>query len=125
MSFATLETDKVLITIVNDTIFRVHVKDNVELSLHDLDVNYHFFIENRKNKKVPFLIVMGKGATSEKGALEKFREKNRLELKEKEAFVLSTLPHRIMASLYIKFSKQNHPTKIFSNEKDALKWLKK
>ncbi len=47
-----------------------------------------------------------------------------MKIKRKEAIVVSTLPHRIMANLYVGLTKRSHPTKIFSNEDDAIKWLK-
>lgn len=124
MSIPTLETEKVHLSFIDNSFFRVFVKENVELDLNDLDANYFFFKEHIPKEKVPFLIVFGKGATTVKGADERFTEKGRLEMKKKEALVLATLSHRIMANLYIRFVKPNHPTKIFSNENDAIEWLK-
>ena len=123
MTTPSFETDKVSITVINNGIYRVIVKENVELDLADLDTNYFFLREHIKSDKVPFLIIFRKGSTTAKGALERFKEKGRLDMKKKEAFVLSTLPHRIITNFYMKFSKQNHPTKIFSNEIAAIKWL--
>lgn len=118
------ETEKVHVSLLDDNIFRVLVKNDVELDLDDLDKNYFFFKEHIPAEKVPFLIIFSKGATTVKGANERFTEKGRLSIKSKEAFVIETLPHRIMANFYIRFTKPNHPTKIFSNELDALKWLR-
>ena len=115
---------KVLITLLEDNIFRVLIKKDIELNLEDLDTNYIFFREHLPDKKVPFLIIFSRGATTVKGANELFSAKKRLGIKTKEAFVIETLPHRIMANFYIRYTKQNHPTKIFSNETDALLWLR-
>lgn len=123
MTTTIFETEKVHISILNNGIYRVLVKEDVELDLADLDASYFILKERIKDEKVPFLIIFSKGATTVKGANERFRDKGRLNLKIKEAFVLSTLPHRIMANFYVKFSKPHHPTKVFSNENEALNWL--
>ncbi|MEJ6615897.1 MAG: hypothetical protein QNL61_03185 [Crocinitomicaceae bacterium] len=124
MSEPTLETNKVKITLLDNEIFRVLVKENVELEISDLDNNYFFFKEHVSAEKVPFLIIFGKGATTAKGAADTFNGMGSLKMKKKEALVLATLPHRIMANLYLRFSKPTHPTKIFSKEEDAIVWLK-
>lgn len=124
MNKPSFETEKVHVSLLEDDIFRVFIKKDVELDLEDLDNNYFFFKEHIPKQKVPFLIIFSKGATTVKGANERFSEKGRLDIKTKEAFVIKTLPHRIMANLYIRFTKPNHPSKIFSNEADALKWLR-
>lgn len=124
MKKPSLETDKVHITILDDNIFRVLIKNDVELNLEDLDRNYFFFKEHMTEKKALFLIIFSKGATTVKGANERFTAQGRLDIKTKEAFVIETLPHRIIGNFYIRYTKSNHPTKIFSNEVDALKWLR-
>lgn len=120
-----LETEKVHITILDNSVFRILVKEDAVLDVADLDKNYLFFLEHKTEPKALFLIIFSKGATSEKGTTEKFFESGRMKIKRKEALVLATLPHRIMANLYLRLTKQSHPTKIFSNEIDAIKWLKK
>jgi hypothetical protein len=119
-----LETDKVHITLLDNSVFRILVKEDAKLDVNDLDRNYFFYLEHKTEPKALFLIVFEKGATTEKGATEKFFEKGRMKIKRKEAIVVSTLPHRIMANLYVGLTKRSHPTKIFSNEDDAIKWLK-
>jgi len=118
-----LETDKVHITLLDNSIFRILVKEEAKLDIEDLDKNHSFFLEHKIEPKALFLIVFKNGATTEKGATEKFFEKGRMKIKRKEALVIATLPNRIMANLYVGLSKRSHPTKIFSNEEDAVKWL--
>ncbi len=119
-----LETEKVHISMLGNTIFKIVVKEDARLDVDDLDLNYFFFTKHKTEPRALFLIIFNKGASTEKGATEKFFEKGRMKIKKKEALVLATLPHRIMGNLYMRLSKKSHPTKIFSNEEDALKWLK-
>lgn len=123
MNNSELKTDKVHITILANSIFRILVKEDAILDVTDLDKNYFFFLEHKTEPKALFLIVFSKGVTTEKGATEKFFESEQMKMKRKEALVLATLPHRIMANLYMRLTKKSHPTKIFSNEDDAIKWL--
>ena len=81
MKKPSLETDKVHITVLEDEIYRVLIKNDVELDLDDLDSHYLFFQKHLVEKKVPFLIIFSKGVTTVKGANEKFSAKVRLDLK--------------------------------------------
>lgn len=41
-----------------------------------------------------------------------------------EALVIKSTPLKLVGNFYIKFNKPSRPTKIFTNEDDAVKWLK-
>ena len=45
------------------------------------------------------------------------------ELKAAEAFVVSSLSNRIELEFYTKMTKTVYPTAVFSEEKEAMKWL--
>ena len=122
MSAPTFETDKVLITLIEDSIFRVFIKKHAKLDLADLDANYFFFKEYIQDKKIPFLVVYDKNATLVKGLTEKFNENGPANRTKKEAIVISSFSRRLRA-LFLS-NKSNHPTKLFSNEVEAIKWLK-
>ena len=123
MALPSFETDKVHVTMLGDSLFKIFIKNDVELGLDDLDKNYDFFKEQLKEQKGLFLVVFGRGAAMEKGATEKFSEKTRQSIKVKEAFVITTLPHRILGNLYLRVNKPSHPTKFFTTENDAINWL--
>jgi len=40
------------------------------------------------------------------------------------AVVVDSLPYKLIANFYLKFNKPKRPYKVFSNEEDAIKWLK-
>lgn len=40
-----------------------------------------------------------------------------------DALVVKSLSHKILANFYLKFNKPTKPSKIFTNEVDALEWL--
>ena len=123
MALPSFETDKVHVTMLDESLIRVFIKSDVELDLNDLDKNYLFFKDQLVDRKGLFLIVFGRGAAMAKGATEKFSEKTRQSIKVKEAFVITTLPHRILGNLYLRVNKPSHPTKFFTTENDAINWL--
>ncbi|MDO9000283.1 MAG: hypothetical protein Q7W45_11005 [Bacteroidota bacterium] len=44
-------------------------------------------------------------------------------LKLAEALLINSLAQRIMANFLIKFNKHHHPSKVFTREEAAVKWL--
>jgi hypothetical protein len=44
-------------------------------------------------------------------------------LKLAEALLINSLAQRIMANFFIKFNKHHHPSKVFTREETAVKWL--
>ncbi len=42
---------------------------------------------------------------------------------ESEALLIKSLPQRIMANFFIKIGKHHHPSKVFTREEAAVKWL--
>jgi len=40
-----------------------------------------------------------------------------------DAFVVITLAHKLLANFYIKYNKPQHPTKVFSDNDTAMKWI--
>jgi hypothetical protein len=44
-------------------------------------------------------------------------------LKLAEALLINSLAQRIMANFFIKFNKHHHPSKVFTREEAAVKWL--
>ncbi len=57
-----LETDKVHITLLDNSVFRILVKEDAKLDVNDLDRNYFFYLEHKTEPRALFLIVFKKGA---------------------------------------------------------------
>ena len=41
-----------------------------------------------------------------------------------DAFVMKSLPMKLIGNFYLNFNKPSKPTRIFSNRKEAISWLK-
>ena len=57
------------------------------------------------------------------GVIEYLVSEERIRLISADAFVLTTLQQRLEAKLYTRLKKPAVPTKFFSSETDARKWL--
>lgn len=119
-----IERDKAIITRLEDGIIKVEVRDNIEFNEADLDDNYRIYLDIKTQERVPFLVIFGLNSFAQSATRLKFADKKRARIKLKEALVLTSLAHRLIAQFYINYHKPNHPTKIFSNERDALIWLR-
>jgi len=76
------------------------------------------------NKKSPILHVLGKYMNVTKEAREFGASPEGLEFSLAEAFVFTSLPHRIIANFYLNINKPNVPTKFFKTKTEAEVWLK-
>lgn len=117
------ESGKYKISILNDAIVRVEIFRNTEVILEDLDRNFKIYESFLNGRKMPFLIIFGEFSMANRDVQKKFADSKRSQIKLMEAYVIHSLPHRIMGNFHIKFFKPEHPTKIFNKEKDAIAWI--
>ena len=118
-----IETEKCVITILENGIIRLETKENVTLNENDLIEIENFYTKKLKVEDGLFLIVFSKGLRGDKTTKKRFVEERRQNLKKAEAIVMNNIDHKIEASFYLKQKKANHPIKTFDNEKDAIFWL--
>lgn len=75
------------------------------------------------DKKVPILQVLGKYMNFTKEAREFSVTEKGIKNVLVNAFVLDSLPHKILANFYLKMDKPPVPTKLFSTRDEALGWI--
>jgi hypothetical protein len=86
----------------------------------DLIINYRSILVN---KKAPILHVMGKYMNVTKGARDFSASPEGLKYSLAEAYVLTSLAHKILANFYVKFNKPKVPTQFFTTKEEATVWL--
>ncbi len=77
------------------------------------------------DKKVPILQVLGKYMNFTKEAREYAVTKKGLKNILVSAYVLDSLPHKILANFFMKINKPPFPTKFFATRKEAEEWILK
>lgn len=121
----TIKTKVGKISLVKNCIVRVEGNPDIHIELEDMFENDKAFKKILKGKKdAPFLVIFGENAGISEEARTYFGNKERSQIKRAEALVTPQLHHKLIAKSHLYFRKPSYPTKIFSNEKEALKWLK-
>lgn len=119
------ESDRWKISTLDNTIVRVEIKRHTEVSMDDMDRNFKLYQSFLNGRKLPFLVIFGEFSMANREVQKEFAKSQRGKIKTCEAYVINSLPHRIMGNFYIKFAKPAHPAKIFGNEEEATEWLLK
>ena len=74
--------------------------------------------------KIGVIHVAGTSTTIDENVREYIAERSRNGEKFAEAFVIKNLNQRILANFYLRIFKPGCPTEVFSNETDAIRWMK-
>lgn len=120
-----LKTKVGTISLLKNGIIRVFGNSDIHIELEDMFENDKAFKKILKNKKdAPFLVIFGENASISEEARIYFGNKERSKIKRAEALVAPQLHHKLIAKSHLYFQEPSCPTKIFSEEKEALKWLK-
>lgn len=119
----TIEIDCATITLRDDGIMHVHVKIEYSLEIEQGIQIVEARNELAKGVSYPLLY------TAEKLMIPSNEVRNYLATEERakfiiaDAFVIQSLPQRLMARLFKKLNNPVRPVEIFENEEDAIKWL--
>lgn len=108
-----------------DSILEVIFADNALLDVEQCDELITSYTSILGDKKVPILHIFGKYTEATKGAREFSASPRGLKHSLVEAYVLSSLPHRLLLNFYIKFNKPPVPTKFFRTKQEAVTWIRK
>jgi len=122
--FVKIQRDFGTIELLESEVCKIVFKDGIELKTSDLEQIHRDYLHIFEGKKYPILIVTGRDSNATHGARD-YSAKKMEGLRTAEAFVCTTVYHKLLASLYYTLNKPSHPVKIFDNEAAALAWLKK
>lgn len=111
------------ISLREDGIVEVYFKNNTELNLtvcKELSQAYDSLLEE---KKYPLLHFSGDYVSVTNEAREYSVSERGLQYSKAEAYVFTTLGHRLIANFYIKINKPSVPTWFFKTKEAAVEWL--
>jgi hypothetical protein len=117
------ETDKFKVTLVSNQYFYVEVKNDAEFEVEDLVLLVQYQKEIGNGNSFPVLIYPSKTATTNSDLIRYMAQKNSLPYTLADAFVLTSVPQKILARLYFRVIPPERPVKFFSKKEDALEWL--
>lgn len=81
-------------------------------------------VELGEGKKYPMLFTVTKLVTPDEDAREFMASEERHEIVEADAFVIKSLPQRLIGNFYLRINRPPNPTKLFQDEDSAVDWLR-
>jgi hypothetical protein len=113
-----------LIRLRADGILELHTSDEHVYEIEDVKENVAAFGKLTENKKVPVMIIGGSFTSLSNEAREYMASEESLKYSLCEAFILTSLPQKLLINFYIKINKPLVPTMVFSNNYKAVNWLR-
>lgn len=124
-AFEKIELKKTIHTLIAPGIIRIDGKSGVHIDYEDVLEMREANLKLSGNK--PFCTIMNGDEhfhTYSKEAKEMLASSEYCKLRKAAAFVLSNLAAKMLVTFFLKVNKPSSPSKVFSNEKDAIEWLK-
>lgn len=115
---------KARISLRSDGIGSVVFRQHSEILVKDQEEMNELIQELTRGRKTPFLYQAEESVSISKEAREYGRRLSGLNPVSAAGVLARSLPYKLIADFYYKFYKPAIPYKVFSNEKEAVEWLK-
>jgi hypothetical protein len=120
-----LDLPAVDISIYSNGIMHIHIKLRNTLELSDAMNILEARTNLAKGKKHPTLFTTEHSfVTPSKKVNDYLASEKRAQLSLADAFLMKSLPQRLAGKTYLLFKTPVRPSKFFSNESEAINWLK-
>ena len=116
------ETHNFKVSVANTNYYLVEIKDNAFFEIADLKQLVEFEKE-LSGKILPILVLCAPTADTNNELINYLSKNVNNPFCKAEAFVINSLSHKILANIYLKFTKPERPVKFFKKKDEALKWL--
>lgn len=108
----------------SDGILHSHTSDNTEFNVESLKKFNVVMGKMLGYKKAPLLITFDEFAIPPIETRKFWSKKEACPYASADAYLATTFGHKFIGNFYLKFDKPGRPTKIFSNQAEAVAWLK-
>lgn len=117
-----IEITAAKISLEKDGILRIKMKDGADIELDDVKEIIETHLKLSKGKKVPVLTDARKvKAISREARQSSAEESSKISLAN--AVLVNSPLSRTLGRLYLGINKPSYPTKLFTSEDKAIKWL--
>jgi hypothetical protein len=106
-----------------DGIVQIDVFPEEEITIEDVKQGVEYLKEIGGGKKFPLLFIAQEYSMPSDATREFLADRNSIPFSIAEAFVICSLPQKIVGNFYLRVNKPARPTQIFTKETDALIWL--
>lgn len=107
----------------SDGIVQINVFNNTDFEAKECAEVTGAYDQLLEPKKYPLLHIVGEYVAFSKSAREYSASDEGLKYSKAEAYVITSLSHKILANFYLKINQPSVPTKFFGTEKEAVEWL--
>jgi len=120
---STIKLGFATVTLLENNIINSHILIKDSVTAQQVKLILDAYLKLGEGKKRPHLITATKFVIMEKEAMEFIStEANKFGIAD--AFVIRSLPQKIIGNFYLKFHKPKIPTKLFTSKEKAITWLK-
>ena len=108
-----------------DGIICVEAKDDVDITLKDLNENRDAILSLALGERVSILFLTGSGSTATEEVQREWVSKREDVIVLAEAVVAKSLAHKLVVNFLMNFYDISRPMKMFTDEEKAIRWLKR
>jgi hypothetical protein len=119
-----IETNSAFISLIEEVVLVVKVKENMEIDVPQMWENYNATLQLCPKGDFPVLFETEDFVTITKEARELGASKEMAKDACAMAIMINSMAIRIFANFFIKFNKPMRPTKLFTDRDAAILWLK-
>ena len=116
-----IENETVKCGLISDRIFYSYNKPNQLCTADDMEFIFNHHAKLSQGKKMFILAEMAPFSSMDKSAREYLEEHQVPAICE--AVIIHSLSQRMLINFYHKFKSHKHPSKVFKNLDNALKWV--
>lgn len=113
----------VRVTLLPRNVWRIELQPGEELDVEDVIPIVDWVKDHAVELPYKLMLVGGYGSTISPDVQAFMAEPERRARVAREAFVIQSFAHRLIANFYIRYRKPEIPTKIFQSEEEANNWL--
>lgn len=107
-----------------DGIMHIHIKETQTFEMEDSEKVFKLREKMAGGRKAPMIYTCTQFVIPSKEVREFVASEERSGLVLADAFVVNSLPQKLMANIFIKINKPVRPTKVFNNFEAACEWAK-
>lgn len=118
----TLDTPFAYLTFEDEILF-VKMKPNIDIGAHELTELFNLSNELSDFKKRFVIIDTRENFNSASEVRTLYTDDAFIKYRYADAFIVNSLPMRLLVNFYISFNNPKIPSKMFNNEESALHWV--
>lgn len=107
-----------------DSYYEIEIAENGEFGFEELRLQ----IQAQKEmgaEALPVMVLCGDYISKDVDFMNHLSKNANVPYSTASAFILNSVPQRIVANFYIMIVRPERPTKFFNTKEEALKWIKK